>query len=120
MHKKLRTRVEELKREGAFEKLPWSAVSESDFWRFIKLQPITLKKPSLSLMDNGHLAASWRNRAKEQVALEFRGHGSVFFAIFAKRHLAEGPAMARSVGEENLFQLNTKLKAEKLEELVFG
>jgi hypothetical protein len=114
---RLHARVGELKRLGMEEGLPWSAASEDDFWAFVSLWP-TLREPGLILMDNGDLRAVWRNAAGEQVALEFRGYRQVYFVFFARR--PEGPAMARSAGEDSVAQIGEKIAGDNLTELLRG
>jgi hypothetical protein len=113
----LHRRIGELKRLGAEEALPWSSASEDDFWWFVLSRP-ALREPGLVLMDNGNLRAAWRNAAGEQVALEFRGYGQVYFVFFARR--PDGPLMARSIGEDSVARIGEKIASDNLTGLVSG
>ena len=97
--------------------MPWSPESEDDFWAFVSLWP-RLREPGLVLMDNGNLRAVWRNAAREQVALEFRGYRQVYFVFFARR--AEGPPMARSAGEDSVARIGEKIAGDNLTGLLRG
>jgi hypothetical protein len=114
---RLHARLGELKRCGAEEGLPWSQESENDFWAFVSLRA-SLREPGVILVDNGNLRAVWRNEAGEQVALEFRGYRQVYFVFFARR--PEGPAMARSVGEDSILRINEKIASDNLTGLLSG
>ncbi|MDX2290026.1 MAG: hypothetical protein NW217_14555 [Hyphomicrobiaceae bacterium] len=107
----------ELKRRGAEEGLPWSSVSEEDFWAFVVSRP-GLREPGVVLTDQGNLRAIWHNAAGEQVALEFRGFGDVLFVLFARRPSAS--RMARAVGTGELSRIAGKIAADGLTELVYG
>jgi hypothetical protein len=109
----LQLRIGELKGLGAEEDLPWSKASESDFLQFLSSSRSTLKEPGLVLMDNGNLRAVWRNAAGEQVALEFRGYGRIYYVLFARQ--AGGPQMSRSTGDAALERIAERVASEKFE-----
>jgi hypothetical protein len=114
MMARLVSRVAQLKKEGKTERLPWSAASEADFWMYVQDQP-RLKEPLVFLTDSGNLRAVWRNEVHEQAAIEFRGYHVVHFVFFAAR--SQGTPMARSVGQDNLTRITTKISSDGLREL---
>ena len=65
------------------------------------------------LTDDGNLRAVWKNKSREQVAVEFQGFGDVQFVFFARRP----NTIARSVGQDQASRIAAKVDVEGLREL---
>lgn len=77
-------RLNTLKFDAAEEGISISDKSEKDFNTFIE-EHVFMRRPYLSLLDNGNVRALWKNADNEQIGLQFRGDREIQFVFFSKR-----------------------------------
>jgi hypothetical protein len=111
----VRARLRELKIDAQLEGYAVSTASEDDLLRYLKNHHFK-HPPFISLLDNGNLRILWKNAAKEQIGIQFRGNGEVQFVLFAKR--PESDTIARLSGRDLLSRLDQQIEALNLGRLM--
>ena len=108
-------RIANLKELAAEEGMKISASSEKDLRLFLASIEY-VHRPYIALLDNSNLRAVWKNADREQIGLQFRGHGSVQYVLFALR--SSDRFMAQATGKDKLVYVRRLIEVQGLGRLM--
>jgi len=108
-------RIHELRTDARAEGQPISAASEADLLAFLT-DCVFTRRPFITLLDNGNLRALWKNAAREQIGIQFRGGGLVQYVFFSRRGGQD--FMARVSGRDRLADIGRQIDALNLGRLM--
>jgi hypothetical protein len=106
-------RLTELRQEAAIDDIELSESSFADLIAFIS-GLADIRRPALALLDSGTFRAVWKNDAKEQVAIHFKGEGNANYVLF---HLSDGK-MQRDYGYGSIAHVEQLVTANHLWRLI--
>lgn len=109
--KAAKARIDELKTDAQAEQQAVSLESEQDLLAFLDHCVFT-RRPFITLLDNGNLRVLWKNKAGEQIGIQFRGGKQVQYVFFARRDGSE--FMARVSGRDSLMCIRLQIEALNL------
>jgi hypothetical protein len=112
-----KVRIEALRADAAQDGYGLNAVSERDFWQFIRSEPFVLKG-NLVLMDNGNLRSVWKGEHGTHIGLQFLGGRMVQYVIFKRRGAAA--AVSRVAGRDTFDGVKRQIQAFDLRPLIFA
>jgi hypothetical protein len=102
-------RLGDLSEEASSDGISISLSSKADLWKFVATAAPS-RRPSLSLLDTGTIRAVWKNTAKEQVAVHFKGDGSANYVLFYLRE----ENMVRDYGTGKIEHVRELITEQKL------
>lgn len=112
-----RERVNALESAAAYDGFSVNNASKSDFWTFLKSQPL-LKKGSLVFVDNGNLRVSWRNDYGDHIAIQFLGGHEAQFVIFTRPK--RGMRSARAYGRCSVDEIRHQITTQSTRDIFYG
>lgn len=108
-------RLDSLKSEALSCGQVINPLSEKDMIEFLKSR-IFVRRPFITLLDNGNLRAIWKSADGEQIGLQFRGNKTVQYVLFSRREDVD--IMARSAGRDTVGTIWRQIEMHKLERLM--
>lgn len=112
-----KVRIEALRADAAQDGYGLNAVSERDFWSFIRSEPF-IRRGNLVLMDNGNLRCVWKGAHGTHIGLQFLGGRMVQYVIFNRR--AAAGAISRVAGRDRFDGVKRQIQAFELKPLIFA
>jgi hypothetical protein len=112
------TRLKDLHASAADEDMTINPDSEWDFRRYILEQMRPIRRPAVTLLENGNLRAFWSDASGQQVGLQFRGDGWVQYVLFART--MPDQTLATSVGRKTFGAALESVRQMGLYGLIYG